>query len=207
MRAIATLLLGLVLGLALGLGLGARRDVAGGDPGELGSDRQWPVERLEQVVAQLERHVASRAEASGAPGKTLVAPGPVVLEHRVPASERPDEVLTRLAALQEAVDALRESIRTPEERLEAMRAARPEADWEALDPLVALYRVDSRAARGEVLLASAAQVVERYGTPDLIWGDVNWVYGRGWIPVREAWALQVVFQVRDGFVQGFWVEE
>lgn len=204
MRTIAVLLVGLGVGLAAGFGLGrSTKRPAGPERGT--TDRAVGI--APESLDRLERHVATLAglvdELAERPARIPDA----VARSREPAGDRDAEILARLDGLAAAIEALRASTTTPEERLAELRAAKPEPDWDELDELLALWRVDPDAARADVLLTSEAQVLGRYGTPSLIWGEGNWVYGRGKLAGREAWALQVVLRVADGLVREFWVEE
>lgn len=94
-------------------------------------------------------------------------------------------------------------------KLQTVRDAKPEADWVALQDLLDAWAISEAAAREHVLLLSDISVLERFGPPGLIFpvqtGD-RWVYGQNYDSVKDAYALQVVFQIEEQVVTGLWVE-
>lgn len=203
-RTIAMLLGGLLVGLAAGFGLGRS---TGGAASSARPNTESAVVFPAGSLARLEAQVTALA---GLVDELALRPArvpDVVAASRRPAVDHDAEILARLDGLATSLEALRASAVAPEERLAELRAAKPGPDWDELDELLALWRVDPQAARADVLLTSEARVLERYGTPSLIWGEGKWVYGRGKLAGRDAWALQVVLRVQDGLVRELWVEE
>jgi hypothetical protein len=114
-----------------------------------------------------------------------------------------------LRELQASVELLLERSEDPSFRLQRLREERPEADWAALGALLALWETDVEQARKEVQLLSEAEVLRRYGSPDLTFPDgsgARWIYGRRFVPSRDAYELQLTFVFREGLVRSFFVE-
>jgi len=97
----------------------------------------------------------------------------------------------------------------PQAALQRLREERPEADWSALQPLADAWDTDKERLRKQVQLLSEAEVLRTYGSPDLTYATgevVRWVYGRDYLPERDAYRLQLVFTFQDGLVRFFHVE-
>ena len=62
----------------------------------------------------------------------------------------------------------------------------------------------------DVQLSSFAQVVERYGRPNLTWSkgeEIVWVYGRDYLPESDSYRTQLRLHFQDGMVTQFYVDE
>ena len=94
-------------------------------------------------------------------------------------------------------------------QLQALREARPEPDWTALQAVLDAWTESAEAARAEVQLMSSTAVLQRFGSPTLIYTNErgsHWVYGQQYDPVQDSYALQVTFQLKDELVTTVWVE-
>ena len=159
--------------------------------------------RLEEQSATLDG-LAKRIEAVSAASP----------RQPLPTDPAPDEENEALAALlqqvQGSLDHLLEADRLDRlERMQRLREEHPDADWAALEPLVDQVALDLEQARKEVLLLSEEELVRRFGSPQLIYSRGNvvcWVYGRNYMPERDAYQLQVVFSLTDGAVISLHVE-
>ena len=177
---------------------------AGSGPADARTDPE-----VRRILARLDERMAG-LEASLSVGRTAQstpnAPG-----SSSPSADAPwDELVASVRALE---DLLQERIEGATARhaaqLQSVRDAKPEADWVALQDLLDAWAVSEAAAREHVLLLSDVSVLERFGPPGLIFpvqtGD-RWVYGQNYDAVKDAYALQIVFQIEEQVVTGLWVE-
>jgi len=210
MKQILPLLLAFSAGIAVGWflarpGSGPReRSVAEAPPAETHETRLTleALQRLDQRMV----HALELLEAASGPRPT---PSMAPEGGRAPRDSGTDEERALLRELRAGIETLLERSSDARAGLQQARRERPDADWSALDPLLALWEVDVERARKQVLLLSEVEVVRRYGSPDLTFPDgrgARWVYGQGFVPERDAYRLQIVFAFQDGLVQSFYVE-
>lgn len=161
-------------------------------------------EELSHVRAALERIEARLDRAEREP----VVPRAAHDTAPVPTGDS-DEHLRLHQELLDAVALLLARSEDPALGLQRLRAERPEADWAALGLLLSLWEVDVEQARKEVQLLSEAELLRRYGAPDLTFPSgegTRWVYGQGFVPARDAYELQLTFVIQGGLVRSFFVE-
>lgn|GEM_PF-5930839 len=153
-----------------------------------------PAEALEGLRAQLDRIESRLKELELEPPVA----GPARAEGTLPDSTR-DEPSARLPAGGDQVTLASLSLQLAELRglldehvqegraereanlgLARAKELRPEPDWERLQALIDLQRVDEARALREVRLLTPADVVRRFGSPTEVWHDQNgsnWLFG------------------------------
>jgi hypothetical protein len=209
--------LGLFVGGVLGAGavrwaLGSRAAWERGDEpsphaAEAPTDGDRQTRRALEGLAERLESVARDLEVAA-----LRVPVPAVAEGSrsgTATSAESGEELRILRELQGSVRSLLELRSDPRAGLQRLREERPTADWSELDLLLSLHERNVEQARKRVQLLSEFEVLRRYGSPDLIFANErgeHWVYGRGYVPERDAYQLQLVFRFQTGLVRAFHVE-
>ncbi len=158
-------------------------------------------ERLDGVEAALRRlEAATAASDPNAARQPLVEPA--TLAQLGAAVERLEAAIELLRANAKA------SVAAPDPN--ALVAAHPEPDWEALWELMDLWRVDEKAALQRVQLLDQEALLRTFGSPTELWGNekgVHWMYGEGFDPVDEIYRQEVYMRLNEGVVTVLGVKE
>ena len=211
---------GLILGrrgeaVAVDPGLDARlarmeRDLAalhevlsgtGARPGHAGPELEQPtVPRQAGAPAPQPLDTAAAGDADGA----RVADGAGLAEAQV------ERLLAELRAMEfrlrselHGVAGTEDDVERTAALVERMRGTDAEVDWYAWDPILALWDADREAARAELKLMTAEEVIDRFGPPTDVWSNTNgitWQYARGYDALAEKYQDEIILRMPDGYV-------
>ena len=172
----------------------AGQELPSGEPPRRG-DPKLALERIEQRLGRIEGQLSGLA-AGGSEGRTPIESGP--------------DLAGELARLQATAEELRAEIKSGFEEwqhksgeLHALKLAKPEPDWQALEVLIREGQRDEASATELVRLMRPADVVRTYGTPTAMWSNdhgTHWVYGEGQDAVTGEYLKEVYLKFQDGYV-------
>jgi len=196
---------GIVL-LGRSAGLGEREHAR---PPEAPAPDAARLERLEEELARLRRAVdelagelrTSRSEVAARVPRGASPAGEGLTRAELQSELRALE--NRLASELRAAADDRPSPSPTAEILERIKAPGASPDWAAWQPVIDLWNQDRDAARREVKLLCAEQVLERFGAPTDVWSNTNgitWQYARDLDPVLRTHGLEILLRIPDGYV-------